>query len=305
MHLTLWGIWGIWGILSIQLYTLQCCHAFTSSPFQSNNVPMVGQGRSDNNDDEVDSFDIFVKMRTGLGTGCGSSDLVFWTGEGELYESPSGKPLATLDGFEVSRATYMDESKGHVRIFSRKIFWFRDLKTKEVLKEYDGQPVNPIKYDWQVFDLTRGQTENDDPLLIPIVPKVIKSPRAPPLMPIRPQIAGSRDQLLFQVPIFIDLKLPEDRGYYKAWEFYDYFIDLNFPANRPPSLAWTRSGSNPPFVSDERGVMHFHGYRVDSFEALPHHLQQLVKKEYPIFCEPPRDMDEVDALIAEASGGSS
>ena len=296
MHLVHWGLWGT------LLAHLCLCNAFSSPSFQGN-LPISGilANNNNNDNDEMDTFDIFVKMRTGLGSGNGSNDIVFWTGEGELYEAPSGKLLAKLDGFEVSRATYMDENKGHVRIFSRKIFWYRDVHTKEVMKEYDGQQVNPIKYDWQVFDLTRGSSNEKDPFLVSIIPKVIKSPRAPPLMPITPQLAGSKNQILFQVPLFIDLEIPGGRGYYRAWEFYDYFIDSNFPTNRPPSLAWTRNGANPPFVNDEKGVMHFHGYRVDSFDNLPEHLQHLVKKEYPIFIGPPKNMEEVDALIAEAN----
>jgi hypothetical protein len=272
------------------------CNAFSLSSFQTL-IPKVQEKQP-----SEDSFDIFVKMRTGLGKGNGSSDVVFWTGEGELYESPNGKMVARLDGYEVSRAIYLNNDKGqeHVRIFSRKIFWFRDKHTNEILTEYNGLPVLPIKYDWQVFDLKRGDMNPKDPFLVSIIPEVVRSPRAPPLLPITPRKAGSSDQLWFQVPLFIDLELPGGRGRYQAWEFYDYSIDTTFPTNRPPSLAWTRNGSNPPFVEDGHGVMHFHGYRVDSFEELPESLQSLVGDEnngYSLFRTPPLNMDEVDKLL--------
>ncbi len=285
-----------WEIILSSYRYAYLCSAFSSSPFQDS-APKINQGSSG-----LDTYDIFVKLRTGLDPSQKSSDAVFWTGEGELYESPSGKMLAKLDGMEVSRSQYLDEKKDHVRVFSRKIFWYRDIETDEIMTEYNGETVNPIKYDWQVFDFTRGKVSNEkDPFMVPIIPEVIKSPRVPPSMPIQPKFMGSMNQLMFQVPVFIDWEISESRGYYRAWEIYDYFIDRDFPTNRPPSLAWTRNGSNPPFIKDERGVMHFQCYRVDSFDGLPKHMQELVKKEYPMFCAPPKDMDEVDALIAKTN----
>ena len=68
-----------------------------------------------------DTFDTFIEMRTGFGQGNGSSEEVYWMGEGQLYDSPSGKILANVDGFDVSRG--IEIADGHVRQFSRKIFF--------------------------------------------------------------------------------------------------------------------------------------------------------------------------------------
>jgi len=171
-----------------------------------------------------------------------------------------------------------------------------------------------------VFDLKRGEliVVNGDPFLVPILPTVIRNPRAPPLLPITPRIvaeiksSGSSNQLLFQVPLFIDLKikLPGDGDNsngncntinYRAWEFYDYHIDSTFPPNHRPSLSRTRNGSNPAFVEEcGQGVMHFHGYRVDSFHELPESLQLLVNTEYELFRAPPLGLEDADRLLLEA-----
>ena len=260
-----------------------------------------------------DTFETWVNMRVGLS----SSDSVFWTGEGQLHESPSGKVLANFDGFDVSKGIRISED--HVRQFSRKIFWFRDPDTNELLTEYNGKPVKPIKYDWQVFDYKRGTFENgmigDDPGMTPIIPTIVRGPRKTPCFPVMPRYAGS-NLMLFQVPLFIDIQTSQ--GKYQAWEFYDYTVDMidNIGSNyqRPPTVAWSRQGGNPPFVEDgESGVMHFHGQRVNKFEELPEHMQRLVEKEYNLFRAPPFDMAEVNLLeekmmnkmMAVATNGSS
>jgi hypothetical protein len=229
----------------------------------------------------------------------GSSDVVFWMGEGHLYESPSGKIIAKVEGFDASRGMYMNEH--HIRQFSRKIFWFRDPETNELIKEYKGKPVRPIRYDWQVFDFRRGKSSNnvDDPSMVPILPTVLKGPRSVPCMPVTPRYAG-KDVILFQCPLFINIETAN--GPYQAWEIYDYTLDLSHDAvNRPPSLSWSRQGSNPPFLEDGNGVMHFLGHRYDAFEDLPQHIKDLVNdhEEYRLFRAPPLNMEEIHLLEAK------
>lgn len=282
---------------------------------------------------EEDSFDVFVKMRAGLGNEKGSSDIVYWTGEGELYESPSGKLIAKVDGVEVSKGIYyvddninsnngIDDKTGHVRVFSRKIFWFRDKDTNEIITQYNGRPVSPIRYDWQVFDFQRGSilpNKENSRWYVNILPTVVKSKRNPPdIMPITARTAGAPNQYWFQAPIFIDLEIPG--GTYQAWEFYDYCMDSTFPTNRPPSMSWTRNGYVPPFIlpptkndnkdnnnknDNHTGVMHFHSYRVDSFDELPTQIQNMIENEYSLFRYPPYDMEEIERLIQKENDMNS
>ncbi|GFH60854.1 hypothetical protein CTEN210_17330 [Chaetoceros tenuissimus] len=223
----------------------------------------------------------------------GSSDMVFWFGEGQLYESPSGKIIANIDGFDVSKGVYVGD--GHIRQFSRKIFWFRDPVTNELITEYNGKEVHPIKYDWQVFDLKRGI--GADPTMSTILPSVLKGPRSVPCMPVTPRYAG-KDVLHYQCPLFIDIPIGNGKTY-QAWEIYDYTLDLTHDVNRPPSLSWSRQGSNPPFIEDGNAVMHFLGHRLNKFEDLPDHIQEIVENEYDLFKSPPVDMGEVAKLEEE------
>ena len=168
--------------------------------------------------------------------------------------------------------------------------------TNELLTEFQGKPVMPIKYDWQVFDLKRGVNEND-PSMVPILPSVVKGPRSVPCMPVTPRYAG-KHVILYQAPLFIDIQTPQG-GRYQAWEFYDYTLDTTHDINRPPSLSWSRQGSSPPFVEDGNGVMHFLGHRLTRFEDLPEHIVRLVEEDYSLFRAPPVDMGEVLRLEEE------
>ncbi len=245
-----------------------------------------------------DSFDTFVKMRLGLGSGIGASDMVFWVGEGQLYDSPSGEILANIDGVDVARGVKIGEK--HVRQFSRKIFFFRDPKTNEIIKEFNGKEVKPIKYDWQVFDYKQGVNEKD-PSMAPILMSVLKSRRLVPCMPIVPKSAGV-EQLMYQCPLFIDIET--NQGRYQAWEVYDYFLDTSFNENRPASVAWSRQGPNPPFDFDD-GVMHISGLRMTSFEDLPEEMQTLIEAEFPIYRAAPENMEEVERLESAMVNGNS
>lgn len=282
------------------------CNVIVSDAFSAYSIQKVIPDMEEKQPE--DSFDLFVKMRSGLGTGNGSNDIVFWTGEGEIYESPSGKLLAKIDGMEVSKAIYLDKEKDRARIFSRKIFWYRDKDTNEIITEFDGMPVQPIRYDWQVFDVERSTTSSAnmntqqpqrDPLINPLTIQAVRSPRLTPPTPITPRIAGSKNQLWFNIPLFLDFKLPGGRGCYQAWELYDYSIDATFPDNRPPSLGFTRNGSIPPFVNDGRGVMHFQCNRVNTFDELSESLRSLIETDYVLFRTPPSNIEEVDRLIQE------
>jgi len=238
-------------------------------------------------------------MRTGLGTGNGACDMVFWTSEGQLYDSPSGELLANVEGFDVSRGLKMDD--GHVRQFSRKIFWFRDPKTNEIMSEFNGKVVTPIKYDWQVFDYNRGENKKD-PSMTTILPSVLKGPRLVPCMPIVPTYAGS-EQIMYQCPLFIDVET-SNGGRYQAWEFYAYSMGMTYDENRPASASWSRQGPTPPF-DNEDGVMHILSHRLTSFEDLPKELRILVEEEFPLYKEAPCDMEEIERLESASINGYS
>jgi hypothetical protein len=261
-----------------------------------------------------DAFETFVAMRTGIDTTTNTDSAepkpmkpAFWIGIGQLLSAPSGKPLATIEGFDVSSAVRIN--KDTVRQFSRKIFWYRDIHTNEIITEFEGKPVRPIKYDWQVFDYKRGvanpmHPSQSEEAHAPIHPSIVSSMGSTsgsvPCMPITPKYAGSHI-LTYQFPLFIDIQTEKIK--YRAWEIYDYTVPLgdSHDGNLPPSICWTRQGDAAPFCVNGEGVMHITGHRVKTFEDLPLSMRELIEgsDEYSLFKNPPRDMEEVSKLQAE------
>mmetsp|Transcript_3208 Transcript_3208/g.9194 ORF Transcript_3208/g.9194 Transcript_3208/m.9194 type:complete len:330 (+) Transcript_3208:149-1138(+) len=272
---------------------------------------------------KVDSFAEFCLMRLGLDPSSPSSDdscspspgaspNVYWVGTGELYEAYSGRLLATFEGFDVGRGDMVDDDGTHVRQFSRKIFWFRDPMTNEIMTEYNGTQVRPIRYDYQVFDYWRAPPLPDDDEvalsadfscigteLPAILPSIVSGPREVPVMPITAETSG-RNRLAFQCPVFIDVETP--MGSYQAWENYHYTHDITYPEGQPSICVWARQGSNPPFVENGKGVMRSRAHRVDRYEDIPESIRELVEAEggeYQLFRHPPKDMAEIERLQEE------
>lgn len=235
-------------------------------------------------------------MRLGLGTGPGSNaDGVFWVGGGSLYEAYSGKILATFEGFDIGKGVQLSDN--HIRQLSRKIFWFRDPTTGEIMTEYNGKPVKPIVYDSQMIDYHRA---DDGSITYSVEASLRLLKDQLPKMEITSQMAGPH-QMMINIPVFLDIPMPEDKGggRYQAWEFYDYNVDPTFPADRPPTAVWCRQGSIPPFNSDSNAVLRFSGCRVDRYEDLPERMRTEVERAYPLFKGPPKDEEEVAKIFGK------
>ncbi|KAL3786084.1 hypothetical protein ACHAW5_009608, partial [Stephanodiscus triporus] len=273
-----------------------------------------------------DPFEVWGKMRLGLGSGPGSNPSgVYWVGSGSLREAYTGRTIATFEGYDVGRG--MRVSEDTIRQISRKIFWFRDPRTGALMTEYEGRPVRPVVYDAQVIDYHRrrrrgggGGGDGDDEYYdecdddnddgdhrecVSIEYSVEASLRrlkgSLPPMKITSRMAGP-SQMMINVPVFIDVPVPSESsssgggggGRYRAWEYYDYIVDPTFPPDRPPTAVWCRQGSVPPFfgVDDPNAVLRFSGHRVDRYEDLPERMRIEVERSYPHFVGPPRDVED-------------
>lgn len=235
-------------------------------------------------------------MRLGLGTGPGSNaDGVFWVGGGQLLEAYSGKTLAIFEGFDIGKGVQLSDT--HIRQLSRKIFWFRDPITKELMTEYNGKQVQPIVYDCQMIDYHKAK-DGSITYSVEASSRLLKD--ALPKMKITSEMAGPH-QMMMNIPVFLDIPIPEKQGggRYQAWEFYDYNVDPSFPRERPPTAVWCRQGSVPPFIMDSEAVLRFSGYRVDHYDELPERMRMEVERAYPHFMRPPQDEEEVEEIYGQ------
>lgn len=88
-------------------------------------------------------FEQFTRIRIGNGKP------VYWYCVGEIYEYPSGKLVAKVEGIDTARLIVSESGPNRKLQLSRKIFFYRDPATGEILRELNGMKVEPIAYPYQ------------------------------------------------------------------------------------------------------------------------------------------------------------
>jgi hypothetical protein len=268
----------------------------TSQSFTNGDAPLTTQWNPPLRSQLQDPFEVWGKMRLGMGEGPGSKpNGVFWVGGGALYEAYSGKQIAIFEGFDIGKGVQLSDN--HIRQLSRKIFWFRDPVTEEIMTEFKGKPVKPIIYDGQMIDYHRA---DDGSITYSVEASLRLLKDTLPKMKITSQMVGPH-QMMINIPVFLDIPISEERGggRYQAWEFYDYNVDPSFPADRPATAVWARQGSVPPFNMDSKAVLKFSGYRVDTYEELPDRMKLEVEGAYPHFKHPPSNEEEIEDMLGQ------
>lgn len=273
-------------IVSLFSLMINMCTSFAPKKGYSRNHKLHSQKNSD------DAYDLFCKMRIGLGKSeheAGSNNVIFWAGSGTLYRAYSGEVLSHFSGVDVSKGERIDADR--CRQLSRKAFWFTDPSNGSIVTHFKGEAVNPILYPAQVIEYRR-----DKDGAAAALPSVISSARQVPVQPITSSEVDydKFSTVLFQAPVFVDVPVA-DNARYQAWEFYDYNCDPAF--ERPPSVVWSRQGSTMPFDKDQRAVMRFVGQRYTSLEEIPNEIASRLRNDFPLYCQPPNDMDEVNSLL--------
>jgi hypothetical protein len=228
-------------------------------------------------------FERFASMRTGEGAP------VYWYTIGTVFSYPDGRALYTMEGIDTARRL-PDGEDGTVHQASRKVFFYRDIDTGEVLREVDGQAVEPIAYPYQyiTYALVDGS----------IVTYVEQGggPRVQRIGPVENiRVRRIGETQVFSAPLFLDF--PTGAGRYQAFENYDFFIHpetsgLTFPNQ----LSWVRYGDLPPFAGPGHSIIHLVSWRVDSYEALPASMREVLESDARLWMAPPRDLEEIREL---------
>jgi hypothetical protein len=227
-----------------------------------------------------DLFEQFTTMRVGTG------EPVYWYCIGEIYEYPSGKLLAKVEGVDTARMIKSESNTTKILQLSRKIFFYRDAKTNKVLKEIDGQKVEPIAYPYQqiTYELRDGK----------MFANVVQG-KQPKIQKIDSEggniVRKFGDVLVFSAPLF--LNFPN----YQAFENYDFFIQPNAKEGTPKyQLTWNRRGSLPPFFGGGDSVFQLVSYRVDKYADLPKTMRETLESDGKLWMTPPKDLKEIEEL---------
>lgn len=222
----------------------------------------------------------------------GSSEPVHWVSEGAVYEYPSGKKLFGMIGFDSSRVIWPSEPGQSIQHLTRKTFTYTDAQTGQVLTEYQGNPVIPIAYPYQLItyrfenemiyaDVEQGVEPNV---------RQIKSNDG-----IQARAIGE-NTWAYTAAVFLDFPLPSG-GRYEAWENYDFFIhDADTGVDRTHQMTWQRYGSLPSWAGGGKAIYHLLSWRVERHEDFPEQLLKWAKETKPMWLQPPADLNEIRAI---------
>ena len=241
--------------------------------------------------DEVpDVLRMWVDARAGTG------DTVHWIAEGGVYAYPSGEKLFGMIGFDSSTVIWPDTADGEVVHLTRKTFAYTDPETGEVLTEYNGQPVEPIAYPFQLITyrledgLIYGDVEQG-------VGERVQKIRSEDGMRVR---MFGNDTMAVTASVFLDFPLPNGQRY-EAWENYDFFIHAA-EVDEPHQLSWQRYGALPAFAGEGQGIYHLLSWRVESKDEFPPQLLEWAENEMSFWLKPPADLEEIRALQSGEAG---
>ena len=259
---------------------------------------------------DADNFRRWCRMKMGDG------GTTHWYISGDLYEYPTGRLLAKVEGVDMARG--MTESADEVvHQLSRKLFVFRDPDTGAVLTEVDGSPVVPIRYPYQhiVYRRLPGGGGVSTEVTMGTGEHVTRM-RGNSIS-VR-HLEGTH-RTCFTCPVF--LNLDTEQGPYEAYENYDYFHDGRSEGEWTVSddgdaaegkkdgggrashhhCTWVRFGAAAPF--SQSAVLHALVWRVGAFDDLPGSLREYIDSEAPMWRDAPKDLEEIRRLQEPAPDG--
>ena len=230
-------------------------------------------------------------LRTWVDARAGTGAPVHWVSEGGVYDYPSGEKLFGMIGFDSSTVIWPDGPDGTVMHLTRKTYTYTDPKSGEILTEYNGQPVEPIAYPYQLIRYRMrdgrifGEVEQG-------VGDRIQRIRSRNGMQVRKLGQGTT---AVTASVFLDFPVPGGSRY-QAWENYDFFLHDAEKVDEPHQLSWQRYGALPPFAGEGPAIYHLLSWRVESHEEFPPQLLEWARKEAPLWLRPPADIEEIRTL---------
>ena len=230
-------------------------------------------------------------FRAWIDARAGTGQPVHWVAEGGVYEYPSGRKLFGMMGFDSSRVIWPEQPGDPVIHLTRKTFAYTDPVTGEVITEFNGQPVAPIAYPYQMisYRFENGEIFADVEQGTGDRVQTVHAKDG-----IRYRHIG-KDTLAFTASIFLDAPLSSGARY-EAWENYDFFIQPEGSVDQPYQMSWQRFGSLPAWAGGGKAIYHLLSWRVESQDDFPAAILDWAKSSMPMWLNPPADIAEVRRL---------
>ncbi|MGQ5701940.1 hypothetical protein ACUJ46_07825 [Sandaracinobacteroides sp. A072] len=236
-------------------------------------------------------------LRLWVDARAGTGKPVHWVAEGGVYDYPSGRKLFGMVGFDSSKVIWPEKPGDPILHLTRKTFAYTHPETGEILKEWNGKPVTPIAYPYQLirYRMEDGRIHADVEQGAGDDIRHIRSGEG-----MRMRWMG-RDTLAVTAPVFLDLPLPGGARY-EAWENYDFFLHRPGTVSQPHQMSWQRYGALPPFAGKGKAIYHLLSWRVERHEDFPPAILEWARREKPMWLVPPADVAEIRRLQTVKAG---
>ncbi|BBN03139.1 hypothetical protein MPTK1_2g21060 [Marchantia polymorpha subsp. ruderalis] len=206
------------------------------------------------------NFRRWTSLRTG-----NNGRIVFWHSLGKLYDYLTGEALVNVEALDVTRGVSLGPDVMHQ--LSERFFLFRDRDSNEVLSEFKGVPVKPVRhsfsYTWnasQTFNRgANGSESKFERLKVNVV--AMKQP-------------NDSSKMSFNCRISLTVDINE--GKFQWHEIGDYdFNEVSAEQEELHRCTMLYMGAIPPL--SHIAVMHLSGWRVDDFNLLPSSIREHVQ----------------------------
>jgi Protein of unknown function (DUF1838) len=234
---------------------------------------------------DASSFKAWASARVGDG------QPIWWYSSGSVRAYPSGQLLFFMEGFDSATSFRPDPKANLVHQYNRKIYVFRDIKTGEILRQWNGKAVEPVAYPYQfiTYELKGDKVET-------WVEQGTK-PRVQRIGPGTDMTARKvGDTYVFTAPVYLDFPIPGGDKRYQAFENYDFFVNTDGRAKEPHQLSWLRHGPLGAWADGADSIMHLVTWRVERWEDIAADLRGYIEREQPLWRNPPKDLAEIRRL---------
>ncbi|MEM7662152.1 MAG: hypothetical protein AAF292_07870 [Pseudomonadota bacterium] len=244
-------------------------------------VPAISDGFNE------DNYEAFMDGRVGTG------EPVYWYSVGTIKSYPEGELLFQMEGFDAARAHRPDPEEALTHQYNRKIYFYKNAETGDILTEWNENPIEPIAYPYQfiTYEL-KGET----------IETMVEQGKEPNIQRLGPgtDISARQvgDSLVVTAPVYLDFEIPGTDRRIDAFENYDFFFHPEGSVTEANQLAWVRYGDLPAWAGGGKAIYHLVTWRIDDWADMPSSMKETIERDYPLWMAPPASIEDIRALQA-------
>jgi hypothetical protein len=236
-------------------------------------------------------FELFAEARFGPPDGKPR----YWYGKGPVRDPQTGKTIYIFEYYDTVRHIIDPKNPNKRYGIVRKLDLFRDKDTGALLETFEGRPVKPWVFPYQLLELEF----KDGKMLLTVTQgagEFVRTHKFP-----ESNIERFGDFWHVTFPGHFKTRRAEIPDRYSTSTMTSLFIGCEANCGAYPRYQWNQSGVSTlaPWAGGDGtklGYMAMSGARFEKYEELPKGVRETIEKHFPGFREPAKDLDEVRAL---------